>query len=252
LRSQPSPTVSCPFLARATPNEIRTLVDLPGWIHTESKSQTKADITIVQSLIKEYIANERTILLAVVSAKNDYANQVILQKCRDIDEDGHRTLGIITKTDTLTTPTAHKTWINLAQNTDIKLKLGWHFVRNRADNEQDRSFDERNLEERTFFDSGLYKQLPKKMKGIVALQDKLSKLLFDHLKQELPKLEEELTKELKSVTSKLKTLGQRRGSPAEQRRFLTDMFVKPVTSLILAFVVLMKILSLDASMLMST
>jgi GTP-binding protein EngB required for normal cell division len=87
----------------------RTLVDLPGWIHSESKTQSKKDIAIVQSLIREYIANDRTILLAVVSAKNDYANQVVIQECRNIDKDGSRTLGIITKADTLKTLAAIRT-----------------------------------------------------------------------------------------------------------------------------------------------
>jgi hypothetical protein len=101
---------------------------LPGWVHSESKSQTKDDVKVVQSLIREYISNERTILLAVISAKNDYANQVILQECRNIDKDGCRTLGIITKTDTLTTPEAEKIWIDLAQNKRMSRQAAINWV----------------------------------------------------------------------------------------------------------------------------
>jgi Dynamin central region/Dynamin family len=202
----------------------RTLVDLPGWIHSESKTQSKGDVQIVQSLIKEYIANERTILLAVISAKNDYANQVILQECRNIDKDGSRTLGVITKPDTLKTREAEKTWLDLALNKDIFFKLGWHLLRNRADDENDRSFRERNLEETSFFEQVGYKDLPAKIKGIESLRARLSRLLFTHLKKEIPKLRQELEQELDSVSGKLLAIGPKRGTILEQKLFLTDIF----------------------------
>lgn len=59
-----------------------TLVDLPGLIHSSNKSQSEQDVELIRSLVNDYIAEERTIILAVISAKNDYANQVILQNCR--------------------------------------------------------------------------------------------------------------------------------------------------------------------------
>lgn len=43
------------------------------------------------------MSNERSIILAVVTAKNDYSNQIILKRAREFDPDGIRTLGIITK-----------------------------------------------------------------------------------------------------------------------------------------------------------
>jgi len=40
---------------------------------------------LIRNLVKDYISNDRTIALAVISAKNDYANQVILERARDVD-----------------------------------------------------------------------------------------------------------------------------------------------------------------------
>ncbi|KAK6418934.1 hypothetical protein LTR95_017124, partial [Oleoguttula sp. CCFEE 5521] len=57
-----------------------TLVDLPGLIHTPTKEQTREDVTLIHDLVNEYLEEKRTIMLAVVSAKNDYANQMILDK----------------------------------------------------------------------------------------------------------------------------------------------------------------------------
>jgi len=113
---------------------VRTLVDLPGLIHATNKAQTETDKELILNLVKEYMKNPRTIILAVVSAKNDYANQIILDHCRKIDEQGRRTLGIITKPDFLREGTDNElTWIKLAQNKDIYLERGWHMLKNRSD-----------------------------------------------------------------------------------------------------------------------
>lgn len=78
-----------------------SIVDLPGLIHSENKLQTAADVELVLELIKSYMANRRSIILAVVSAKNDYANQIVLKLSKEVDTKGLRTLGVITKPDTL-------------------------------------------------------------------------------------------------------------------------------------------------------
>ena len=108
-----------------------TLVDLPGMIHSENKQQTVEDVALIKALVEEYIQEKRTIVLAVVSAKNDYANQIILKKARDFDAAG-RTLGVITKPDFLDPGSENeKSWLELAQNKDIYFGLGWHMLRNR-------------------------------------------------------------------------------------------------------------------------
>ena len=36
-------------------------------------------------MVYKYIINRRSIILAVISAKNDYANQIVLKLARDVD-----------------------------------------------------------------------------------------------------------------------------------------------------------------------
>lgn len=109
-----------------------TLVDLPGLILSANKRQTDADVALIHSLVNDYLSEKRTIMLAVISAKDDYANQGILTKCKDVDRDGQRTLGIVTKPDYLKPGSANENlWINLAQNKDIFFQLGWHMLKNR-------------------------------------------------------------------------------------------------------------------------
>ena len=54
-----------------------TIVDLPGLIHSHNKHQTEHDVELVTQLVAKYMANPRSIILAVVSAKNDFPNQIV-------------------------------------------------------------------------------------------------------------------------------------------------------------------------------
>lgn len=73
----------------------------------------------------------RSIILAVVSAKNDYVNQIVLKLARATDKSGNRTLGVITKPDTLIPGSESKAiYVSLARNQDIEFRLGWHVLKN--------------------------------------------------------------------------------------------------------------------------
>ncbi|KMU74570.1 interferon-induced GTP-binding protein Mx [Coccidioides immitis RMSCC 3703] len=202
-----------------------TLVDLPGLIHSANKSQSEGDVELIKSLVEDYISQKRTIILAVISAKNDYANQVILKICRRFDPKGARTLGVITKPDFLLPGSENeRVWLDLAQNRDIYFELGWHLVKNRGDNEHHLSFAERNVNENIFLNSGRFKDLPQGMKGVDSLLKRSSNLLFHHLKRELPVLKEELDLMTEDVHMEIQSLGKSRRTLMEQRSFLADFF----------------------------
>lgn len=175
---------------------------------------------------------KRTIILAVISAKNDLANQVIITKCLEQDPDGLRTLGIITKPDCLESGSGNEhAFIELANNRNIPLSLGWHILKNRPEKQTNSSFTERNSSEAVFFSTSPYCDLPPRMLGIHALRVRLSDLLYNHLKTELPALQHELNDKLIKVTQKLKQLGVRRGTSQEQRYYLAtarDPYIKLV------------------------
>ncbi len=50
------------------------LVDQPSLIHDKNKLQGEADVKVIWGLVEKHTLNERTDILAVVSAKIDYAN----------------------------------------------------------------------------------------------------------------------------------------------------------------------------------
>ena len=201
-----------------------TLVDIPGLIQTDTKGVTKADVDLVGEITDHYINQPRTICLAVVSAANDYANQKILAKVREVDAEGDRTLGIITKPDRLDSGSGSEAaFIGLAQNHDVHFKLGWHVLKNRKFDESKFSLMERNAAEDKFFRTSNFKCLPTDCVGIEALRFRLSKLLFEHVRKELPTLRSDLEAELASMNEKLKLMGARRSTPADCKTYLTQL-----------------------------
>ncbi len=199
-----------------------TLVDLPGLIHSENRSQTAEDVQIISKLVEQYISNPRTIILAVVSAMNDAANQVILKRAREQDPNGQRTLGIITKPDVLNPGSeSEDAFIRLASNQNIFFQKGWHVLRGRSFSERNASFTERNATEAQFFSQGRWLELDPDTAGIIHLRSRLSELLFAHVKQELPRLRTELETASAQNDLLLQKLGEKRASLSEQRQFLT-------------------------------
>lgn len=204
-----------------------TLVDLPGLIHTSNDRQSQMDVDMIRDLVTDYIKDPRSIILAVVSAKNDIANQIILHKCRSVDPDGHRTLGVITKPDFLKPGSENEQkWLSLALNQNIKFERGWHMLKNRSEDEMHLSSAERDAREEHFFSTGSYANLPKELKGVESFSTRLCDLLNEHIHAELPELQSELEIELKASEQKLADLGQRRSNMFEKKQYLTEVSMK--------------------------
>ena len=201
-----------------------TLVDLPGLIQTETKGVTKLDMEMVNEITHHYVSQPRTICLAVISATNDYANQGILTKVREVDPERERTLGIITKPDRLPSGSGSESaFLQLARNEDIFFKLGWHVLKNRSFEEASSSFMERNASEDTYFNKSNFKILPKECVGVEALRVRLSQLLFEHVKREVPRIREDLDGALAEAQSQLGVLGNRRATPDDCKAFMAQL-----------------------------
>ncbi|KAF6222582.1 hypothetical protein HO133_000628 [Letharia lupina] len=201
-----------------------TLVDIPGLIQTDTKGITKADVELVGEITDQYIKQPRTICLAVVSAASDPANQSILTKVRKVDPDGDRTLGIITKPDRLPSGSGSEAaYIELAKNNDIFFKLGWHVLKNRTFEEQDFDLMERNMAEATYFRTSNFKVLPEHCVGVDKLRNRLSVLLFEHVKQELPKLRSDLEEALLDAKTQLQVMGSNRTTAADCKAYLVQL-----------------------------
>jgi hypothetical protein len=201
-----------------------TLVDIPGLIQSSTKGVSDADVALVAEITQRYISQPRTICLAVISATNDAANQPILNKVRQFDPEGARTLGIITKPDRLSPGSGSETkFLELARNEDVYFRLGWHVLKNRSYEQRDCSLEDRNFAESAYFSTSNFKTLPANNLGIDALRIRLSQLLFEHVKQELPKLRKDLEDALDVAKNKIAKLGYSRATSLECRAYLSQL-----------------------------
>lgn len=133
-------------------------------------------------------------------------------------------MGVVTKPDRLSHGSGSETkFLELARNEDVFFKLGWHVIKNRKFEESECSIEERNLSEKTFFSVSNFRTLPMEDVGIDMLRVKLSHLLFDHVKKELPRLQDDLEHYLKTAQDELRLLGASRSTPAECRMSLTQL-----------------------------
>jgi hypothetical protein len=198
-----------------------TLVDLPGLFQAGNRSQSDADAHTVRSLVLSYMQNPRSIILAVVSAKNDFNNQSITKHSREIDPRGERTLGLITKPDTLDEGSdSERSYLELAQNKDVKFRLGWHVLRNRDYASKDSTTEDRDKAEALFFETGIWRSLSTDQTGVHSLKPRLSKILRDHIVAQLPDVLTQIKDGIKDCAERLNTLGASRATAQEQRRYL--------------------------------
>lgn len=201
-----------------------TIVDLPGLIHTESKKQKQSDVNLVQTVVKDYMKQRRSIILAVVSAKNDFANQIVLKFARAVDPKGTRTMGIITKPDTLSAGSeSEKSFLSLAKNEEVHFNLGWHVLKNMDSETGPVLLHQRNAEEVRFFQENVWHELPSSMLGIMELRIRLSDILLQQIATELPSLISEIDNGLQACRKQLENLGVARRTLDEQRKYLLQI-----------------------------
>ncbi|RPA92075.1 dynamin family protein [Choiromyces venosus 120613-1] len=198
-----------------------TIVDLPGLIHSETKQQSASDVELVQGVVRAYMKEPRSIILAVVSAKNDYANQIVLKLARAADKKGNRTLGVITKPDTLIAGSESEAmYVSLARNQDVEFRLGWHVLKNMDSETGEWSLADREVREEAFFSQGIWEDLSRSLLGVGKLRERLSKVLLGQIAAELPSLIDEIEIKSNACRSQLDKLGEARATLDEQRLYL--------------------------------
>ncbi|KAJ6132636.1 Dynamin [Penicillium samsonianum] len=201
-----------------------TIVDLPGLI---SVADCEEDVKIVEKLVDSYLQHSRTIILAVIPATSDIDTQGIIQRARRFDEDGLRTVGIITKPDLINAGTEARI-ARLANNCDrTKLRLGFFVLKNPSPTELKAGIttEERRRIELAYFSTEPWKKqgLDLSRVGVDKLRCFLEEILDDHIERELPKVREDIRRLLREKNEELDELGTERKSPNQIRMFLTKI-----------------------------
>ncbi|KAI7090264.1 hypothetical protein KC356_g1716 [Hortaea werneckii] len=199
-----------------------TILDIPGLIQATSKSVKREDMLISHELVEMYIRDERTIILAIISATNDLVNQNVTEKTQKVDPEGKRTLGVITKADAVTGK-REDAWMQVALNEEIHLQLGWHVLVNKIENDEDATLDDVGKAEAKFFKNKRFAKLQAGHLGLSALRERLSKVLHESLVEALPQLEKQFETKREQAQRKLDHLGTARCDPRSQRLFISNI-----------------------------
>ncbi|KAL7929824.1 P-loop containing nucleoside triphosphate hydrolase protein [Trichoderma chlorosporum] len=207
-----------------------SVVDLPGLISVPNEEQTEEDVQAVHSMVTSYLRSSRTIILAVLQASNDMANQPIIKLARTHDPLGQRTVGIITKPDLINVGSEAKIALVAKNKDNIKLKLGFFLLKNPSPQELKDclTMTARSNLERQFFSGPAWvdQDLDMSRVGAENLRVYLQELLDAHIAKELPKVREEIRKLLSVREAELRSLGEARPTVDLIRTFLTSLSMR--------------------------
>ncbi|XP_054434503.1 interferon-induced GTP-binding protein Mx2 [Pteronotus mesoamericanus] len=188
-----------------------TLIDLPGITRLPVGDQPPDIGQQVKALIKKYIQRQETINLVVIPCNVDIATTEALSMAQEVDPEGDRTIGILTKPD-LVDKGAEKNVLNVVQNLTYSLKKGYMIVkcRGQQDITENLSLAEATKREMTFFQSHTYfRTLLQEGKATVSrLAERLTTELISHITKSLPLLENQIRVCLQSATEELQHCGE--------------------------------------------
>ncbi|KAJ5066901.1 dynamin [Anaeramoeba ignava] len=183
-----------------------TLVDLPGLIEVPVGNQPESIVMDIENLVKKYVEKENTLILAVSAVNEDFARSHAMKIARQVDPQRKRTIGVLTKLDIMD---KGQNAMNIISGDLIHLDLGYIPVKNRSQEQIKKNIpiSQALEEEETYFSEHKdYKVIADKC-GVRHLSFRLSELLFQHIKEYLPKLRIKIVTILKENDEKLKKLG---------------------------------------------
>ncbi|XP_073443638.1 dynamin-2 isoform X2 [Dendrobates tinctorius] len=182
-----------------SPNVLNlTLIDLPGITKVPVGDQPQDIEYQIKDMILQFITRESCLILAVTPANTDLANSDALKMAKEVDPQGLRTIGVITKLDLMDEGTDAR---DILENKLLPLRRGYIGVVNRSQKDIDGKKDIRAAlaAERKFFLSHPgYRHIADRM-GTPHLQKGLNQQLTNHIRETLPALRSKLQSQMLSL-----------------------------------------------------
>uniref|UniRef100_A0A3Q2KMY4 Interferon-induced GTP-binding protein Mx1 n=1 Tax=Equus caballus TaxID=9796 RepID=A0A3Q2KMY4_HORSE len=187
-----------------------TLIDLPGITRVAVGNQP-ADIgRQIKTLIRKYIQRQETINLVVVPSNVDIATTEALSMAQEVDPEGDRTIGILTKPDLVDKGTEEQV-VDVVRNLICHLKKGYMIVKCRGQQDiQDRlSLAEALQKEKAFFEENPYFRglLEEGRASVPCLAERLTTELITHISKSLPLLENQIKESYQNLSDELQKYG---------------------------------------------
>ncbi|KAG0097816.1 vacuolar protein sorting-associated protein 1 [Podila epicladia] len=209
-----------------SPNVLTlTLVDLPGLTKLPVGDQPKDIEKQIRDMIIKYISKPNSIILAVTAANVDLANSDGLRLARDVDPEGARTIGVLTKIDLMDSGTDV---VDILAGRVIPLRLGYVPVVNRGQRDIDtKKSITRSLEaERSFFENHAAYRSKAQFCGTPYLARKLNMILMHHIRNTLPEIKAKIQAALAKYVAELATLGDGMGDGQGQAGIVLNIITE--------------------------
>ncbi|OTB07749.1 hypothetical protein M426DRAFT_228549 [Hypoxylon sp. CI-4A] len=190
-----------------SPNVLTlTLVDLPGLTKVPVGDQPRDIERQIKDMVLKYIQKANAIILAVTSANIDLANSDGLKLAREVDPEGQRTIGVLTKVDLMDEGTDV---VDILAGRIIPLRLGYVPVVNRGQRDIDNKKPiSASLEaEKNYFENHKAYRNKSSYCGTPYLARKLNLILMMHIKQTLPDIKARISSSLQKYSAELESLG---------------------------------------------
>ncbi|KAH7266899.1 Dynamin central region-domain-containing protein [Fusarium redolens] len=190
-----------------SPNVLTlTLVDLPGLTKVPVGDQPRDIERQIREMVLKHIGKSNAIILAVTAANQDLANSDGLKLAREVDPEGQRTIGVLTKVDLMDEGTDV---IDILSNRVIPLRLGYVPVVNRGQRDIDnrKAINQALEAEKNFFENHKAYRNKSSYCGTPYLARKLNLILMMHIKQTLPDIKARISSSLQKYTAELESLG---------------------------------------------
>uniref|UniRef100_UPI00398F81A1 dynamin-2 n=1 Tax=Pristiophorus japonicus TaxID=55135 RepID=UPI00398F81A1 len=175
-----------------------TLIDLPGITKVPVGDQP-ADIEYqIKEMIMQFISRDNCLILAVTPANSDLANSDALKIAKEVDPQGLRIIGVITKLDLMDEGTDAR---DILENRLLPLRRGYIGVVNRSQKDIDGKKDIRAAlaaERKFFLSHPSYRHMADRM-GTPHLQKMLNQQLTNHIRETLPALRNKLQSQMLSL-----------------------------------------------------
>ncbi|XP_044036767.1 dynamin-3 isoform X3 [Siniperca chuatsi] len=175
-----------------------TLIDLPGMTKVAVGDQPIDIEHQIRDMLMQFITKESCLILAVTPANTDLANSDALKIAKEVDPQGMRTIGVITKLDLMDEGTDAK---DILENKLLPLRRGYIGVVNRSQKDIDGKKDIRSAlaaERKFFLSHPAYRHIAERM-GTPHLQKTLNQQLTNHIRDTLPGLRSKLQSQLLSL-----------------------------------------------------
>ncbi|GAA5883270.1 hypothetical protein JCM16303_007338 [Sporobolomyces ruberrimus] len=185
-------------------------LDLPGIISNVDEGEDEDNIDLIKNLVTKTIEGNCIILLTL-TMRDDIENQSAMKHAKDADKDGKRTIGVLTKPDTLQEG-EHGRWIQILRGEKTRLTNGYFSTKQpgAADLGKNLSFEAARAAEKNFFQSTEpWASLPQSLHlrlGTPNLTEYLSDKLSSYIKQKLPEIRQTVSDALATAQSSLADL----------------------------------------------